>query len=148
MGLALQLILVDVLSLVVELKWSIFLCVNFANGSVADARGAGCLYKQRLVYSASRSRHYKTYVNEPDWLTGGLLPLRQSFNQRSRANRSGSAGSVDDDVMLARRFLQKLYIFVETVEEDWRHALRLVVLCMFGLADEDGVGKVFDVGMG
>lgn len=51
MNLALQLVLVDVLSLVVELKGGIFLRVDFANGAVTDARGAGCLYKQRLVYS-------------------------------------------------------------------------------------------------
>lgn len=89
-----------------------------------------------------------TYVNEPDWLAGGLLPLRQSFGQSPRTNCSGSAGSVDDDVMFARRLLQKLYILIEILEHDRRHALRLVVLCMLGLADEDGVGKVFDVGMG
>lgn len=87
-------------------------------------------------------------MDEPNWLAGGLLPLRQSFDQGPRANRSGSAGSVDDDIMFARRLLQKLYIVVKTLEDDWRHALRLVVLCMFGLADEDGVGKVLDVGMG
>lgn len=87
-------------------------------------------------------------MDEPDWLAGRLLPLRQSFNQRPRANRSGGAGCVDDDIMLARRLLQKLCILVEIVEHDWRHALGLVVLCMLGLANEDGVGKVFDVGMG
>ena len=87
-------------------------------------------------------------MNEPDGLPGSLSPLRQPFNQSLCTNRSGSAGSVDDDVMFARRLLQKLYIVVKTLEDDWRHALRLVVLCMFGLADEDGVGEVLDVGMG
>lgn len=49
-----------------------------------------------------------TYVDEPDWSASSLLSLRQTFNKRPRANGSSSTSCVDDDVMFARRLLQKL----------------------------------------
>lgn len=70
------------------------------------------VYRRKLVHvctaHAESDINIITYVDEPDWSAGGLLPLRQSFNKRPRANRSGSTGCVDDDVMLAGRLLQKL----------------------------------------
>lgn len=88
-----------------------------------------------------------TYVNKPDGFARKLLSLCQPFNERSRANWSGCAGCINDNVILSRGLLQQLYL-IEILEQDGRHALRLVVLYMLGFSDEHAVREVLDIGMG